>query len=85
LVDLLIDWQAYRAWVERNGEEQPLPGVDMTHNQLFFLKYAQVTKHIYLRHSHTCVHYYFSAFNFDYTIRYDRLEEQEFDVDSKAE
>lgn len=34
--------QAYRAWVQRNGEEPRLPGVNLTHNQLFFLKYAQV-------------------------------------------
>ena len=40
---LIFVGQAYRAWVERNGEEPPLPGVNLTHNQLFFLKYAQVS------------------------------------------
>ena len=25
-----------------NGEENLLPGIDLTHNQLFFLNYAQV-------------------------------------------
>jgi len=40
--DVISNCQAYQAWVERNGEEPPLPGVNLTHNQLFFLKYAQV-------------------------------------------
>jgi len=40
---IMYVFQAYRAWVERNGEEPPLPGVNLTHNQLFFLKYAQVS------------------------------------------
>lgn len=37
--------QAYRRWVEtkRGGvEEPPLPGVDLTHDQLFFVSYAHV-------------------------------------------
>ncbi|CAH1774945.1 unnamed protein product [Owenia fusiformis] len=33
---------AYRMWVDRNGEEQLLPGINLTHNQLFFLNYAQI-------------------------------------------
>ncbi|XP_070561877.1 neprilysin-1-like isoform X2 [Ptychodera flava] len=34
---------AYRKWVERNGkEEDPLPGIDLTHNQLFFVNFGQV-------------------------------------------
>ena len=38
-------FQAYRKWVaeKRNGvEEDLLPGIDLTHNQLFFLNFAQV-------------------------------------------
>ncbi len=29
-------------WVEREGEEPRLPGLDMDHKQLFFLNFAQV-------------------------------------------
>ena len=42
---LIIIFQAYRAykkWVEVHGEEAELPGLNMTHDQLFFLNYAQV-------------------------------------------
>ena len=35
-------FQAYKKWVAQNGEELPLPGIDLTHDQLFFLNYAQV-------------------------------------------
>ena len=44
---LIIIFQAYRAykkWVEVHGEEAELPGLNMTHDQLFFLNYAQVRK-----------------------------------------
>lgn len=34
--------QAYRRWVEKHGEETPLPGIELNHDQLFFLNYAQV-------------------------------------------
>ncbi|KAK3747470.1 hypothetical protein RRG08_015581 [Elysia crispata] len=35
-------YKAYRALVKRQGtEEQRLPGLDLTHNQIFFLSYAQ--------------------------------------------
>ena len=34
--------QAYRKWVEQHGEEPLLPGIDLSHDQLFFLNYAQV-------------------------------------------
>lgn len=34
--------QAYRKWVAENGEEKKLPGITLSHNQLFFLNYAQV-------------------------------------------
>ena len=35
---------AYQEWLKTNGiaEEQPLPGVNMTHNKLFFLSFSQV-------------------------------------------
>lgn len=34
--------QAYRQWVERNGEEKLLPGIKLNHDQLFFLNYARI-------------------------------------------
>lgn len=34
--------QAYKKWVSRHGEEPRLPGIDLTHDQLFFLNYAQI-------------------------------------------
>lgn len=34
--------QAYKQWVERNGEEKLLPGISLTHDQLFFLNYARI-------------------------------------------
>ncbi len=41
--DDLLHVQAYRKWVSQNGEEPPLPGIQLSHDQLFFLNYAQVT------------------------------------------
>ncbi|KPP69864.1 membrane metallo-endopeptidase-like 1-like [Scleropages formosus] len=35
-------YKAYMKWVEREGEEQRLPGLDLNHKQLFFLNFAQV-------------------------------------------
>uniref|UniRef100_A0A8C8DDV0 Membrane metallo-endopeptidase-like 1 n=1 Tax=Oncorhynchus tshawytscha TaxID=74940 RepID=A0A8C8DDV0_ONCTS len=35
-------YKAYMKWVEREGEELRLPGLDMDHKQLFFLNFAQV-------------------------------------------
>ncbi|GIX78103.1 neprilysin-1, partial [Caerostris extrusa] len=35
-------FKAYRGWVARNGEEPLLPGLNLTHEQLFFLNYAQI-------------------------------------------
>lgn len=35
-------YKAYLKWVEREGEEPQLPGLDMDHKQLFFLNFAQV-------------------------------------------
>ncbi|XP_067243853.1 membrane metallo-endopeptidase-like 1 [Chanodichthys erythropterus] len=35
-------YKAYIKWVEREGEEPHLPGLDMDHKQLFFLNFAQV-------------------------------------------
>ncbi|KAK2705679.1 hypothetical protein QYM36_015903 [Artemia franciscana] len=34
--------QAYKKWVERNGSEELLPGLALSHDQLFFLGYAQI-------------------------------------------
>uniref|UniRef100_A0A2M4BCZ6 Putative m13 family peptidase n=1 Tax=Anopheles marajoara TaxID=58244 RepID=A0A2M4BCZ6_9DIPT len=35
-------YRAYRKWVSQHGSEQDLPGLNMTHDQLFFLNYAQI-------------------------------------------
>uniref|UniRef100_A0A3Q3B939 Neprilysin n=1 Tax=Kryptolebias marmoratus TaxID=37003 RepID=A0A3Q3B939_KRYMA len=35
-------YQAYKNYVTHNGEEPPLPGIDLSHDQLFFLNFAQV-------------------------------------------
>ncbi|XP_063233227.1 neprilysin-1 [Bacillus rossius redtenbacheri] len=35
-------FRAYRKWVAEHGEEPGLPGMDLTHDQLFFLNYAQI-------------------------------------------
>uniref|UniRef100_A0A4W6FM50 Membrane metalloendopeptidase like 1 n=1 Tax=Lates calcarifer TaxID=8187 RepID=A0A4W6FM50_LATCA len=35
-------YKAYLKWVEMQGEEPCLPGLDMDHKQLFFLNFAQV-------------------------------------------
>ena len=39
---LLQAYRAYKKWVEIHGEEPDLPGMNMTHDQLFFLNYAQI-------------------------------------------
>ncbi|XP_045154875.1 endothelin-converting enzyme 1 [Echinops telfairi] len=35
-------YRAYQNWVKKNGEEQTLPTLELTNNQLFFLGFAQV-------------------------------------------
>uniref|UniRef100_A0A8C7CCU8 Membrane metalloendopeptidase like 1 n=1 Tax=Oncorhynchus kisutch TaxID=8019 RepID=A0A8C7CCU8_ONCKI len=35
-------YKAYMKWMEKEGEEHRLPGLDMDHKQLFFLNFAQV-------------------------------------------
>ena len=36
-------FKAYRRWVDEQGkEEKQLPGLDFSHNQLFFINFAQV-------------------------------------------
>ncbi|XP_015119420.1 neprilysin-1 [Diachasma alloeum] len=35
-------FRAYRKWVSTHGEEPLLPGINLTHDQLFFLNYAQI-------------------------------------------
>lgn len=34
--------QAYKKWIERNGEEPQLPALNYTNEQLFFVSAAQV-------------------------------------------
>uniref|UniRef100_A0A672ZZA3 Membrane metallo-endopeptidase-like 1 n=1 Tax=Sphaeramia orbicularis TaxID=375764 RepID=A0A672ZZA3_9TELE len=36
-------YKAYLKWVEMEGEEPQLPGLDLNHKQLFFLNFAQVS------------------------------------------
>lgn len=36
--------QAYKNYVKVHGEEKLLPGIDLSHDQLFFLNFAQVTE-----------------------------------------
>lgn len=40
--------QAYRTWVQKNGEEKTLPAVNLTNDQLFFVGFAQVNQVIYV-------------------------------------
>ena len=40
---LKASFKAYRMWVEQNGEEPPLPGLNLSHDQLFFLGFGQVS------------------------------------------
>ncbi|KAG7470976.1 hypothetical protein MATL_G00119550 [Megalops atlanticus] len=35
-------YQAYQKYVSKHGEEAPLPGINLNHQQLFFLNFAQV-------------------------------------------
>ncbi|XP_071446832.1 neprilysin-1-like [Hetaerina americana] len=35
-------FRAYKKWVSLHGEEPRLPGINLTHDQLFFLNYAQI-------------------------------------------
>jgi len=35
-------YRAYRKWVLRHAEEPQLPGLNLSHDQLFFLNYAQI-------------------------------------------
>ena len=35
-------YNAYLKWVEENGEELPLPLLNLNHKQLFFVAFAQV-------------------------------------------
>lgn len=39
---LLFIQQAYKNYVTVHGEEQLLPGINLSHDQLFFLNFAQV-------------------------------------------
>ncbi|KAH7956781.1 hypothetical protein HPB52_012724 [Rhipicephalus sanguineus] len=35
-------YRAYKKWVKQHGQEPLLPGINLTHDQLFFLNYAQI-------------------------------------------
>jgi endothelin-converting enzyme len=46
---LTAAFYAYQDWLRKKGieAEQPLPGVELTHNQLFFLSFSQVITHVW--------------------------------------
>lgn len=35
-------FKAYLTWISKNGEEKPLPLLNLNHKQLFFVSFAQV-------------------------------------------
>ena len=35
-------FKAFKKWVSVHGDEPDLPGLNLTHDQLFFLNYAQI-------------------------------------------
>jgi predicted metalloendopeptidase len=37
-------YHAYLKWASAHHEELPLPGLNLTHRQLFFLSFSQVSK-----------------------------------------
>jgi predicted metalloendopeptidase len=37
-------YHAYLKWASTHHEELPLPGLNLTHRQLFFLSFAQASK-----------------------------------------
>lgn len=37
-------YHAYLKWASTHHEELPIPGLNLTHRQLFFLSFAQVSK-----------------------------------------
>lgn len=39
---LKSSYNAYQDWVRQNGKEESLPALNLTHNQIFFLGFAQV-------------------------------------------
>lgn len=34
--------QAYLKWISEGGQDQQLPGLELTYDQLFFVNFAQV-------------------------------------------
>ena len=50
---LKASYYAYRQWLKEQefDEEPPLPGLNMTHNQLFFLSFAQVAISLIIFHT----------------------------------
>jgi len=44
---LKIAYAAYKRWIEENGKEDKLPGIDLNHNQLFFLSFGQLWCSLY--------------------------------------
>ncbi|XP_031550822.1 endothelin-converting enzyme 1-like [Actinia tenebrosa] len=37
-----ISFKAYKLWVKAHGQEPMLPGINLSHEQMFFLSYAQI-------------------------------------------
>lgn len=49
-ISITVLWlfQAYQNYVKKHGKEAPLPGIDLNHEQLFFLNFAQVKLFLFL-------------------------------------
>lgn len=47
-ITVLSLFQAYQNYVKKYGKEAPLPGIDLNHEQLFFLNFAQVKLFMFL-------------------------------------
>ena len=48
-------FHAYEDWVSEHGEEPLLPGLNMTHQQLFFLAFGQVGTAVSILRLYVCV------------------------------
>lgn len=47
-------YRAYEKWILENGEEKPLPLLSLSHRQLFFVSFAQVS-FFYIEANYNCI------------------------------